>query len=173
MTYELSPVKDELPGKITAMRQHAYLNITPEEYELLDSIAENLGFISRTDLITACAHLLIYGKAADGEPSPDPVTEKELKNLHGLNQKHLLQMQTFIQILDEIALPVIAMRGTGVVLSSLGHDIKLLMLERCGMVPEDIEIRDWLKIYKNTRRSQIIEYRTKQFQNIIQREEEE
>ena len=172
MTYELSPVKDELPGKITAMRQHAYLNITPEEYQTLDSIAENLGFISRTDLITACAHLLIYGKAADGEPSLDPVTEKELKNLHGLNQKHLLQMQTFMQILDEIALPVIAMRGTGVVLSSLGHDIKLLMLERCGMVPEDIDIRDWLKIYKNTRRSQIIEYRTKQFASIIKREGE-
>ncbi|MEA5036767.1 MAG: hypothetical protein VB020_00715 [Methanocorpusculum sp.] len=165
-------MKDELPGKITAMRQNAYLNITPEEFQTLNSIAENLGFLSRTDLFTACAHLLIYGKAADGEPSLDPVTEKELKNLHELNKKHLLQMQTFMQILDEIALPVIAMRGTGVVLSSLGHDIKLLMLERCGMVPEDIDIRDWLKIYKNTRRSHIIEYRTKQFASIIKREGE-
>ncbi|HJJ35254.1 MAG TPA: hypothetical protein O0X79_06350, partial [Methanocorpusculum sp.] len=97
----------------------------------------------------------------------------ELKKLHGLNQKFLLQMQTFIQILDEIALPVIAMRGTGVVISSLGHDIKLLMLERCGMVPEDTDIRDWLKIYKNTRRAKIIEYRTRQFASIIKREEDE
>jgi len=155
------------------MRQHAYLKITDEEGDILDSIAKNLGFLSRTDLFTACAHLLIYGEAADGEPSPDSVTEKELKNLHGLNEKYLLQMRTFVQILDEIALPVIAMRGTGVVISSLGHDIKLLMLERCGMVPEDTDIRDWLKIYKNTRRSRIIEYRTKQFQNIITREEDE
>ncbi len=154
------------------MRQHAYLKITDEEGNILDSIAKNLGFLSRTDLFTACAHLLIYGEAADGEPSPDHVTGKELKNLHGLNEKYLLQMRTFVQILDEIALPVIAMRGTGVVISSLGHDIKLLMLERCGMVPEDTDIRDWLKIYKNTRRSRIIEYRTKQFQNIITREEE-
>ena len=154
------------------MRQHAYLRITDEEGNTLDSIAENLGFVSRTDLFTACAHLLIYGEAADGEPSPDPVTEQELKNLHGLNEKYLLQMRTFVQILDEIALPVIAMRGIGIVISSLGHDIKLLMLERCGMVPEDTDIRDWLKIYKNTRRSRIIEYRTKQFQNIITREEE-
>lgn len=155
------------------MRQHAYLKITDEEGDILDSIAKNLGFQSRTDLFTACAHLLIYGETIDGEPSPDPVTEKELKNLHGLNEKYLLQMRTFVQILDEIALPVIAMRGTGVVISSLGHDIKLLMLERCGMVPEDTDIRDWLKIYKNTRRSRIIEYRTKQFQNIITREEDE
>ena len=155
------------------MRQHAYLRITDEEGTILDSIAENLGFVSRTDLFTACAHLLIYGEAADGEPSPDPVTEKELKKLHALNQKFLLQMQTFIQILDEIALPVIAMRGTGVVISSLGHDIKLLMLERCGMVPEDTDIRDWLKIYKNTRRAKIIEYRTRQFASIIKREEDE
>ncbi len=154
------------------MRQHAYLRITDEEGNTLDSIAKNLGFVSRTDLFTACAHLLIYGEAADGEPSPDPVTEQELKNLHGLNEKYLLQMRTFVQILDEIALPVIAMRGIGIVISSLGHDIKLLMLERCGMVPEDTDIRDWLKIYKNTRRSRIIEYRTKQFQNIITREEE-
>ena len=155
------------------MRQNAYIKITDEEGNALDSIAKNLGFVSRTDLFTACAHLLIYGETIDGEPSPDRITEKELQNLHGLNQKFLLQMQTFIQILDEIALPVIAMRGTGVVISSLGHDIKLLMLERCGMVPEDTDIRDWLKIYKNTRRAKIIEYRTRQFASIIKREEDE
>ncbi len=64
------------------MRQHAYLKITDEEGNILDSIAKNLGFLSRTDLFTACAHLLIYGEAGDGEPSPDHVTGKELKNLH-------------------------------------------------------------------------------------------
>ncbi len=165
-------MKDNDPGKITAMRQNAYLNITPEEYETLDSIAKNLGFVSRTDLFTACAHLLIYGETIDGEPSPNPVTEKELKNLHGLNEKHLLQMRTFVQILDEIALPVIAMRGIGVAFANLGHDFKILILERCGMVPEDTDIRDWLKIYQNTRRVKIIEYRTKQFASIIKREEE-
>ena len=155
------------------MRQNAYIKITDEEGNALDSIAENLGFLSRTDFFTACAHLLIYGETIDGEPSPDRITEKELQNLHGLNQKFLLQMQTFMQILDEIALPVIAMRGIGVAINNLGHDFKILMLERCGMVPEDADIRDWLKIYQNTRRAKIIEYRTKQFQNIITREEDE
>jgi len=155
------------------MRQHAYLKINNEEGIILDRIAEELGFFSRTDLFTACAHILIYGQITEGEPSPDPVTVRELQKLHELNQKICLQMQTFTQILDEIALPVIAMRGIGVAFSSLGHDLKLLMLERCGMVPEDADIRDWLKIYKNTRRSEIIEYRTKQFQNNITREEEE
>jgi len=155
------------------MRQHAYLKINNEEGIILDRIAEELGFLSRTDLFTACAHILIYGQTTEGEPSPDPGTVRELQKLHELNQKICIQMQTFTQILDEIALPVIAMRGIDVAFSSLGHDIKLLMLERCGMVPEDADIRDWLKIYKNTRRSEIIEYRTKQFQNNITREEEE
>jgi len=155
------------------MRQTIYLNITNEEFKILDRIADELGFISRTDLFTTCAHLLIYGEVAKGEPVPDPVTGKELTDLHEISEKIRIQMQTFIQILDEIALPVIAMRGIGVVLNNLGHDIKILMLERCGMVPEDTDIRDWLKIYRNTRRSEIIEYRTKQFQNIIEREAEE
>ena len=155
------------------MRQTIYLNITNEEFKILDRIADELGFLSRTDLFTACAHLLIYGKIAHDEPVPDPVTGKELTDLHEISEKIRIQMQTFIQILDEIALPVIAMRGIGVVLNNLGHDIKILMLERCGMVPEDTDIRDWLKIYRNTHRSEIIEYRTKQFQNIIEREGEE
>jgi hypothetical protein len=166
-------MKDNVPGKITAMRQNAYLNITPEEFEILDRIAEELGFFSRTDLFTACAHILIYGQTREGEPAPNPATVRELQKLHELNQKICIQQQTFMQILDEIAMPVIAMRGIGVTFSSLGHDLKLLMLERCGMVPEDTDIRDWLKIYKNTRRSEIIEYRTKQFQNNITRDEEE
>ena len=155
------------------MRQTIYLNITNEEFKILDRIADELGFISRTDLFTTCAHLLIYGEVAKGEPVPDPVTGKELTDLHEISEKIRIQMQTFIQILDEIALPVIAMRGIGIVLNNLGHDIKILMLERCGMVPEDTEIHDWLKIYQNTHRSQIIEYRTKQFRNIIEREAEE
>jgi hypothetical protein len=155
------------------MRQHAYLKITDEEGNILDSIAEKLGFQSRTDLFTACAHLLIYGQIARGEPSIDQITTEELIKLHGLNEKIGLQMQTFMQIIDETALPIIAMRGIGVAAHNLGHDFKILMLERCGMVPEDTDIQNWLKIYRNTHRSAILEYRTNQFRNIITREKEE
>ena len=156
-------MKDNDPGKITAMRQNAYLNITPEEFETLDSIAENLGFISRTDLFTACAHLLIYGELAAGEPTPDGITADQLTRLHHYSEKIAGMQQTFMDILNEKAFPIIAMKGIATAEHTLKDDIKRLMYERCGMVPEDIEIHEWFRIFKNIHTAELLQYRSKQF----------
>lgn len=54
------------------MRLNTCIKITGEEFQILDSIAENPGFISRTYLITAWIHPLICKKAAYGEPPLTP-----------------------------------------------------------------------------------------------------
>ena len=145
------------------MRKHIYINVTDEEFKTLDSIAENLGFISRTDLFTACAHLLIYGELAAGEPAPDSITADQLTRLHDHSEAISCMQRTFMEIVRETALPVIAMKGIATAENAFGEDIKHLIYERCGMVPEDTEIHDWFRLFKNLHRAELLEYRTRQF----------
>ena len=154
------------------MRQHAYLRITDEEGNTLDSIAENLGFVSRTDLFTACAHLLIYGELAAGEPTPDSITADQLTRLHHYSENLSCMQQTFMEIVRETALPVIAMKGIATAENAFGEDIKHLIYERCGMVPEDTEIHDWFRLFKNLHRAELLEYRSRQFAAALAGDEE-
>ena len=151
------------PNKITKMRQTIYLNITNEEFKTLDRIANDLEFVSRTDLFTCCAHLILYGKTAAGEQSPDDITTNQLEKLHDHDQNISSMQKTFMQIVHETAFPVIAMKGIASAEHAFGDDIKHLLYERCGMVPEDNEIRDWFRLFKNLHRAELLEYRTKQF----------
>lgn len=154
------------------MRKHIYINVTDEEFKTLDSIAENLGFISRTDLFTACAHLLIYGELAAGEPTPDSITAGQLKKLHHYSENISCMQQTFMEIVRETALPVIAMKGIATAENAFGEDIKHLIYERCGMVPEDTDIRTWFRIFKNLHRAELLEYRSRQFAAALAGDEE-
>ena len=154
------------------MRQHIYLNITDEEFKTLDRIANDLEFVSRTDLFTSCAHLILYGKIAAGERSPELFTEQQLTKLHQHSQNISSMQKTFMQIVHETAFPIIAMKGIASAEHAFGEDIKHLLYERCGMVPEDIEIRDWFRLFKNLHRAELLEYRTKQFTAAIREEAE-
>jgi hypothetical protein len=145
------------------MRQHIYLNITDEEFKTLDRIANELGFISRTELFTSCAHLLLYGKVAAGEPAPDSITADQLTRLHDHSEAISCMQRSFMEIVRETALPVIAMKGIATAENAFGEDIKHLIYERCGMVPEDTEIHDWFRLFKNLHRAELLEYRTRQF----------
>jgi len=143
------------------MRQTIYLNITDEEFKILDRIANELGFISRTELFTACAHILLYGKTAG--KTPDDITADQLTRLHDHSEAISCMQRTFMEIVRETALPVIAMKGIATAENAFGEDIKHLIYERCGMVPEDTEIHDWFRLFKNLHRAELLEYRTRQF----------
>ncbi|RBQ25090.1 MAG: hypothetical protein ALMCE001_07020 [Methanocorpusculum sp. MCE] len=143
------------------MRKHIYINVTDEEFHTLDSIAENLGFISRTELFTACAHLLLYGETAG--KIPDGITADQLTRLHHYSEDVNCMQRTFMEIVRETALPVIAMKGIATAENAFGEDIKHLIYERCGMVPEDTDIRTWFRVFKNLHRAELLEYRSRQF----------
>ena len=154
------------------MRQHIYLNITDEEFKILDRIADELGFISRTELFTSCAHLLLYGEVAKGEPAPDSITADQLTKLHDHSEQISCMQRTFMEIVRETALPVIAMKGIATAENAFGEDIRHLIYERCGMVPEDTEIHDWFRLFKNLHRAELLEYRTRQFTAAVTGDEE-
>lgn len=143
------------------MRKHIYINVTDEEFHTLDSIAENLGFISRTELFTACAHLLLYGETAG--KIPDGITADQLTRLYHYSEDVNCMQRTFMEIVREKAIPVIAMKGIATAENAFGEDIKHLIYERCGMVPEDTDIRTWFRVFKNLHRAELLEYRSRQF----------
>lgn len=136
-------------------RTRVYTTLNDDEIEILDKCINQLEFTSRTDYFTACAHVLIYGR--------NPFEWN--MNLHSLYENIELQKKAFLETVQEKAFAIIASKGTGAVISSgILEDIKMEILSRCGRVPEDRELREWLKIYKNLHRANPNSFKT---QNIL------
>ena len=127
-------------------KAYAYANLTPIETEKLDEIADTLGYQSRTDLYTAAAHILLYGDAAEF--------------VRQNNRKAVLtrRMKVFFDIVDELAFPIIAMRGIAPVYTFLLDDIRRELFNRTDAVPTDETLKHWLKIYANINRTRLDEY---------------
>ena len=127
-------------------KAYAYANLTPIETEKLDEIADTLGYQSRTDLYTAAAHILLYGDAAEF--------------VRQNNRKTVLtrRMKVFFDIVDELAFPVIALRGIAPVYTFLLDDIRRELFNRTDAVPTDETLKHWLKIYANINRTRLDEY---------------
>ena len=127
-------------------KAYAYANLTPIETEKLDEIADTLGYQSRTDLYTAAAHILLYGDAAEF--------------VRQNNRKTVLtrRMKVFFDIVDELAFPVIALRGIAPVYTFLQDDIRRELFNRTDAVPTDETLKHWLKIYANINRTRLDEY---------------
>ena len=127
-------------------KAYAYANLTPAETEKLDEIADTLGYQSRTDLYTAAAHILLYGDAAEFVRQNNRKTELTRR------------MSVFFNILDELAFPVIALRGIAPVYTFLLDDIRRELFNRTDAVPTDETLKHWLKIYANINRTRLDEY---------------
>ena len=127
-------------------KSYAYANLTPIETEKLDEIADTLGYQSRTDLYTAAAHILLYGDTAD--------FDRQNKRTTALTRR----MKVFFDIVDELAFPVIALRGIAPVYTFLLDDIRRELFARTNFVPADETLKHWLKIYANINRTRLDEY---------------
>ena len=127
-------------------KAYAYANLTPIETDKLDELADTLGYQSRTDLYTAAAHILLYGDAAEF--------------VRQNNRKTVLtrRMKVFFDIVDELAFPVIALRGIAPVYTFLLDDIRRELFNRTDAVPTDETLKHWLKIYANINRTRLDEY---------------
>ncbi|MBQ2772317.1 MAG: hypothetical protein IJE95_06360 [Methanocorpusculum sp.] len=129
-------------------RKYARVNVTEKELEQIDKIAENLGYPNRTELYTACIHILLYGEG------------NTLLLNHQRTKECSSEMQTFFAVIDDIAFPVIAMRGIAPVYTFLLDDIRRELYNRSQFVPSDETMKNWLKIYANIRRPQLLNYET-------------
>jgi hypothetical protein len=130
----------------TNSRKYARVNVTEKELAQIDEIAECLGYTNRTELYTACIHILLYGQG------------NTLLLNHQRTKECSSEMQTFFAVIDDIALPVIAMRGIAPVYTFLLDDIRRELYNRSRFVPSDETMKNWLKIYANIRRPQLLEY---------------
>jgi len=141
-------------------RKYARVNVTEKELEQIDKIAENLGYPNRTELYTACIHILLYGEG------------NTLLLNHQRTKECSSEMQTFFAVIDDIAFPVIAMRGIAPVYTFLLDDIRRELYNRSQFVPSDETMKNWLKIYANIRRPQLLNYETEiRRQRYIEEEE--
>lgn len=132
--------------KNTVKKAYAYANLTTAETAKLDEIAETLGYQSRTELYTAAAHILLYGDAAE--------LIRQNKRNTTLNRR----MQAFFAVIDEIAFPIVAVRGIAPVYTFLLDDIRRELFARTDFVPADETLKHWLKIYANINRTRLDEY---------------
>ena len=130
----------------TNSRKYARVNVTEKELAQIDEIAECLGYTNRTELYTACIHILLYGQG------------NTLLLNHQRTKECSSEMQTFFAVIDDIAFPVIAMRGIAPVYTVLLDDIRRELYNRSRFVPSDETMKNWLKIYANIRRPQLLEY---------------
>ena len=130
----------------TIKKAYAYANLTTAETSKLDEIAETLGYQSRTELYTAAAHILLYGDAAE--------LIRQNKRNTALNRR----MQAFFAVIDEIAFPIVAVRGIAPVYTFLLDDIRRELFNRTDAVPTDETLKHWLKIYANINRTRLDEY---------------
>ena len=130
----------------TNSRKYARVNVTEKELAQIDEIAECLGYTNRTELYTACIHILLYGQG------------NTLLLNHQRTKECSSEMQTFFAVIDDIAFPVIAMRGIAPVYTFLLDDIRRELYNRSRFVPSDETMKNWLKIYANIRRPQLLDY---------------
>ena len=133
-------------NEITKSRKYARVNVTEKELAQIDEIADCLGYPNRTELYTACIHILLYGEG------------NTLLLNHQRTEACTDEMQAFFAVLDDIAFPIIAMRGIAPVYTFLLDDIRRELFTRTNTVPSDERMKDWLKIYANIRRPHLLEY---------------
>lgn len=149
------------------MRLTTYLTISETESKTLDALIKDLGFTSRTEYFTAVAHVAIYGPFADNQNNPGQPATTWIKTLTGDRDTTLTQQETFMDILHEIAFPVIAARGGEHTLTLIAGDLKTAMLDRCGAIPTNAQMKEWTTIFENIFRPELTRYRTTQYRDKI------
>lgn len=139
------------------MRIRCYLNITEKEAQLLDETLKNTPFASRKDFITACIHVFLYGKNL---PQLDTSTGEWLIKIRNAAVEKEKLKEEFFELLHEIALPILAMRGRKTVLNLLEEDLTSEMIARYEMTPRPDEMEEWIRQFEDIHMPEIIAHRS-------------
>ena len=142
------------------MRIATYIAVSENEAQLLDKKLEQTPFESRTDFLTACTRVFLYGKYTDKTRTPGSLMEDWLGNLHDVVTIREKIRETCFDLLHELAFPAIAMRGSRTAYRLLKKDLERGMLERCGMIPPADEMETLVRIFEEIHMPEIIRHRT-------------
>lgn len=147
-----------------------YVNMTDDEMKIVDRTAEKLGYASRTELVTALLRSLIYAKPFRKETG-------DLNSILTLETEFDVLQENFLEVLDEYAFPVIAMHGPDYAFKALSEDLKAWMYQKCRAVPQDADMKEWVRLYYTIKKGDIIRYRiaqtTAQFAEELEDKENE
>lgn len=106
-------------------------------------------------MLTVILQSLIYGRAFRKETT-------ELNALLTLAPELENLQRSFMDILDEYAFPIVAMRGADAAYNLLKEDFKRWMFEHCGAVPAEQDLKEWLRLYQTIKKGEIQRYRIQQ-----------
>lgn len=144
--------------------------MTDDEMKIVDRTAEKLGYASRTELVTALIRSLIYGKAFRNNT-------QELNGILTVEPELSSLQENFLEVLDEYAFPVIAMHGPDYAFKALSEDLKAWMYQKCLAVPQDADMKEWVRLYYTIKKGDIIRCRiaqtTAQFAEELEEKENE
>lgn len=147
-------------------RLRLHTTVTDDEMKIVDRIAEKIGYASRTELVTALLRCLIHSK-------PFRKDTVELNAILTAESRLSEIRDAFFEVIDEYAFPVIAMHGADYTYRVLAEDIKAWMYKKCRAVPQDADIKEWMKIYAAVKKGEIISYRIEQTTKAFAEELEE
>ena len=120
--------------------------------QLVNRIAEKLGYASRTELVTALLRALIYAK-------PFRKDTEELNNILTLETELDKLRESFFSVIEEYAFPVLAMHGPDYTYRALYAELKTWMYQKSGAVPQDADMKEWIRLYSAIKKGDIIRYR--------------
>ena len=148
-------------------------NITQDEAHILDKILHAAGFDNRTDYLTALLHTTIHGETARIRTAPPPATTAWIAAVRDIAETHDAVLAATLEAFDDLAFPVIAMRGGKDALAALRQEIEASVLDRCGVLPGAGDLELWMNIYQNLKRPELIRHRTEQLAAEFRRSRED
>ena len=137
-------------------------NIPPDEAHILDTILHAAGFDNRTDYLTALLHTTIHGEPAAPTETLPPATAAWITAVRDIAYTRDTVRTAILAALDDLAFPVIAMRGGTEALAALRQEIESFVLDRCGALPGAGDLELCMNIYQNMKRPELIRHRTEQ-----------
>lgn len=151
-------------------RISCYITLTEDEIIILDTVTAKLGYANRTELVTSLLRSLIYAKAFRKNT-------QELNGILTVEPEISSLQENFLEVLDEYAFPVIAMHGPDYAFKALSEDFKVWMYQKCRAVPQESDMKEWVRLYYTIKKGDIIRYRiaqtTAQFAEELEEKENE
>ena len=139
-------------------RTHCYINLTENELCALDKKVDELGYSGRTELLSGISRSLIYGSAYKNQ------TEGTAEELSGILEVCSLLTElelTLANLLDTHAFAVLARLGPDAGFYALAENMREWMYEAARVIPEDAQLKAWVKNYCAAHQAEFIRHRLK------------
>ena len=139
-------------------RTHCYINLTENELCALDKKVDELGYSGRTELLSGISRSLIYGTAYKNQTGNAAEELSIILETCSLLTELELELA---KLLDSHAFAVLARLGPDAGFYALADDMREWMYEKTRVIPEDAQLKAWVKNYCAVHQAEFIQHRLK------------